>query len=223
MLIFTTIGAIAVFFSVLVYVGNVNAQVGNKVAVLELTKDVDAFKPIDASAYKVVEVPQKWTTTSALRSADDLQGMVAASVLSKGSVLQTGMLVPQSSLPQGYREIAIVVDAETGVAGKVRPGDHVDIIITTAGDDQTLACSEIVISNALVLDVGAVTETGGSGGDFTNRPGVPVTFALTSQDALNLAYAESFSVKLRLALRGAGDDVVIPPGQKRVCSGDEGD
>jgi pilus assembly protein CpaB len=37
-----------------------------------------------------------------------------------------------------------------------------------------------------------------------------VTFALTTDDALTLAYVESFSVKMRLALRGAGDEETLP-------------
>lgn len=219
MLVLTAVGAIVVFFSMLVYVGDVNARVGNKVAVLELTKDVEAFKPIDASAYRVVKVPERWTTDASLREESDLVGMVAATSLPKGSVLQQGMVVPQPNVKTGYREIAIVVDAETGVAGKVNPGDHVDIIVTTGGGEQGEACAKIVISNALVLDVGVVTEVGGSGGDLTNRSGVPVTFSLTSQEALDLARAESFSVKLRLALRGAGDDN-DDPSNREVCEAD---
>lgn len=219
MLVFTAVGAVAVFVSVLVYVNDVNARVGNKVDVLELTKDVDAFKPIDASAYRVVQVPERWTTDATIRSGSELSGLVAASSLPKGSLLQKGMVVPRPSVQTGYREIAIVVDAETGVAGKVEPGDHVDIIATTAGDDHVQACAGVVISNALVLDVGVVTEVGGTGGDLTNRPGVPVTFALTSQESLQLAYVESFSVKLRLALRGAGDDTELPLDKRVFCEG----
>ena len=39
-----------------------------------------------------------------------------------------------------------------------------------------------------------------------------MTFALAVQDALKLAYAESFAVKVRLALRGGGDTGPLPPG-----------
>ncbi|MGO1318554.1 MAG: hypothetical protein ACTMIR_16215, partial [Cellulomonadaceae bacterium] len=53
-----------------------------------------------------------------------------------------------------------------------------------------------------------------AGGDFGVSRGVPVTFALTSEDALRLAYVESFSVKLRLALRGAGDEQELPENER---------
>jgi pilus assembly protein CpaB len=224
LLVLTAIGAIGVFLSVLVFVGDVSSKVGNEVGVLELTKDVGPFKPIDSSAYQVVKVPERWVSDAAIREGSDeqrqLSEMVTASELSKGSVLQTGMVVPQTGGQAGYREIAIVVDAETGVAGRVKPGDYVDIVATTGGDEQTRPCAKIVIMNALVLDVGVVTEAGGTGGDLTNRSGVPVTFSLTALESLVLAYWESFSTKLRLAPRAPGDESEIPEDKREFCAGD---
>ena len=67
------------------------------------------------------------------------------------------MLVDPPGLETGYREVAILVDAETGVAGKVRSGDRVDIIATTAGDEGVPDRAEVWVSNALVLEVGLPT------------------------------------------------------------------
>ena len=223
MLILTAVGAIAVFVSVLLYVGDVNSQVGNRVMVLQLTKDMDAFEPITASSYEFVEVPERWTTSTTLREEEDVAGLVAATALPKGSVLQEGMVITRPGVQPGYREIAIVVDAETGVAGKVKPGDYVDILATTAGTKGTsgnievAACSEVWASNALVLEVGVVTETQeDDSSGFGMTSGVPVTFALRTEDTLRLSYIESFSVKLRLALRGAGDTTGLSVGD-RFC------
>ncbi len=223
MLILTAMGAIAVFVAVLLYVADVNSQVGHRVKVLELTKDVDAYEQITTSSYRSVEVPERWTTSTTLREEEDVVGLVAATALPKGSVLQQGMVITRPGVQPGYREIAIVVDAETGVAGKVKPGDHVDILATTAGTKGTsgnievAACSEVWASDALVLEVGVVTqkqEADASGFGVTN--GVPVTFALKTEDTLRLSYIESFSVKLRLALRGAGDSTGLVVGD-RFC------
>jgi Flp pilus assembly protein CpaB len=213
MLALTVIGAIAVFFSVLVYVGEVNARVGNMVQVLRLTQDVNAFEPIDASVYEVVEVPERWVTPTTLHSENDVVGLVAAAATPAGSVLQGGMVIERPGVQPGYREIAIVVDAETGVAGKVSPGARTDIIATIAATDTAPARAEVWVSNALVLEVGVVagTESQDSLGNFSSGSGVPVTFSLTAEDALRLAYVESFSTKLRLALRGSGDDMVLDP------------
>ena len=40
---------------------------------------------------------------------------------------------------------------------------------------------------------------------------VPITFALPTPEALRVAYAESFSVKLRLALRARNDETTADP------------
>lgn len=212
LLVLTSLGAIAVFFAVLAFVADVNSKVGSMTTVLELTRDVTALEPIESDMVKEVEVPERWVARTALRSADQVIGLVAATDYASGSVVQDGMLVPRPGIQPGYREVAIVVDAETGVAGKVRPGDHVDIIATVAGDENTPPKAQIWGSNVLVLEVGVPSDVEGqdAGGNFETSMGVPVTFALLAEDALKLAYIESFSVKLRLALRGAGDDQVMP-------------
>ncbi|MCL2454772.1 MAG: Flp pilus assembly protein CpaB [Micrococcales bacterium] len=213
LLVLTAIGAIAVFISTLVYVGDVNAQVGNKVDVLRLTKNVPAYQAIDPSMYEVVQVPERWTTDAALRSPADVAGLVTAAALPQGAVLQKGMVIPRPSVAPGYQEIAIMVNAETGVAGKVRPGDKVDIVATFAGtDEENPPMSVVWVSNVRVMEVGVVTSTSANdtAGSFGESRGVPITFALTTRDVLRLTYAESFSVELRLSLRGAGDDTQVP-------------
>lgn len=216
LLVITSIGAIVVFFAVLVYLGDVSSKVGPMTAVVQFTRDVDALEPIEEDMVTTVEVPERWVPETALRTTTDVVGLVAATAYTEGSTLQEGMLVPRPGIQPGYREVAIVVDAETGVAGKVASGNHVDIIATVEGDETTPPRSEIWVSNALVLEVGLPTDVEGSdaSGNFESTQGVPVTFALTSADALRLAYIESFSVKLRLALRGDGDDQDLAPADK---------
>ncbi|GIG39068.1 Flp pilus assembly protein CpaB [Cellulomonas phragmiteti] len=211
LLVVTALGAIAVFLAVVVYVGDVSSRVGPMTQALQLTRAVDAYEPIEPDMLEVVEVPERWVPPTAVRDAQATSGLVAATALPGGSLLQEGMLVPRPGVQPGYREVAIVVDAETGVAGKVAPGDHVDILATVEGDEQRPPRSEIWVSNALVLEVGLPrdVESSDAGGNFGTTQGVPVTFALTSNDALRLAYVESFSVKLRLALRGDGDDQIL--------------
>ncbi|MGY4643336.1 Flp pilus assembly protein CpaB [Cellulomonas sp. URHB0016] len=212
LLIITALGAIAVFLAVVVYVGGVSSRVGPMTQVLRLTQDVNAFQPVEPDMFESVSVPQRWLPAHPLQDVSQTEGLVAATKLPSGSTMQDGMLVQRPGVQPGYREVAIVVDAETGVAGKVSPGNHVDIIATTAGTDGVAQRSEIWVSNALVLEVGLPEDVqkSDSAGNFQGGSGVPVTFALTSEDALRLAYAESFSVKLRLALRGDGDDQVLP-------------
>lgn len=213
LLVVTSLCAVAVFIGVLVYVGSVSSQVGPMVTVVRLTGAVEALQPVDPGVLEVVEVPERWAPETALRSVDEATGLVAATAYEEGTLVQSGMLIPRAGLQPGFREVAIIVDAETGVAGKVGPGDHVDIIATLAATETEPARSELWVANALVLDVGLPHETEDESG-LGSGAGLPVTFALSTEDSLRLAYIESFSEKLRLALRGTGDDQLLPPEQR---------
>lgn len=129
-LAFAVIGAIAVFFSVIGYVNDVESQVGNQVTAYVVGSDVEAYQALDAGDLEQVEIPERWLPDGAVRSPEDLLGNVTAAQLTKGTLLQSSNLVAQPSLEPGQREIAILVDAETGVAGKVSPGDYVDVWAT---------------------------------------------------------------------------------------------
>lgn len=207
----TAVGAIVVFVAVLSMVADVRSQVGPTATVLQLTSPVDALAPITPDMLEEVEIPRRWISSQSLTSADEVLGLVAAAGYEPGTVLQAGMLVEPPGLAQGYREVAILVDAETGVAGKVQPGDRVDIIATIAADEVSPAVSQVWVENVLVIEVGIPqeTEVTDSSGNFSQRNGVPVTFAVSVADAVRLAYAESFSEELRLALRGRGDESAI--------------
>ena len=75
------------------------------------------------------------------------------------------MIGSPPELATGEREIAILVDAETGVAGKISPGSIVDIVATFAGDDQqgVQAESNVVVPGARIIDVGQPELKGGNG------------------------------------------------------------
>ncbi|RRD43020.1 hypothetical protein [Buchananella hordeovulneris] len=63
--------------------------------------------------------------------------------------------------------------------------------------------ARVVVQKALVIEVGVVTTTEGDSktGGFQETEGVPVTFVLNTENSLKLAFAQSFAVKVRLALR----------------------
>ncbi|RYV52218.1 Flp pilus assembly protein CpaB [Pengzhenrongella frigida] len=208
LIIATAIGALVVFVAVLSVVSDVRSQVGPTAMVLQLTTDVQELQAITPDMIEEVSVPERWISETAILSADEVVGKVSASVFAPGTTLQQGMLIDPPGLQAGYREVAILVNAETGVAGKVRSGDRVDILATTAGTETSADRAEVWVANALVLEVGIPrsSEDTDSSGNFSQQQGVPVTFALPVEDALRLAYAETFSEKLRLALRGRGDE-----------------
>jgi pilus assembly protein CpaB len=190
-----------------------------KVTVLALAKPAEKDKAITDDMVKTLELPRRWAPQTALRDRARLIGQVAQADIPSGSVLQEGMIGSPPELASGEREIAILVDAETGVAGKISPGSIVDIVATFAGDEQqgTKAESNVVVPGARIIDVGQPELKGGNGvQDQAADPAqvVPVTFALKPKEALTVTYAESFAAEVRLALLRPGEESQLKAKQR---------
>lgn len=216
LLVAAGVGALGVYFSVLTYVADVNSRVGSMVTVVTLARGVAPYQPIAADGVELREVPKRWLPDDAILDARDVVGLVSPTELPAGSYAQRGMFVNRPGIQRGFREVAILVDAETGVAGKVSSGDRVDIIATSEPtDNPNSRQAAILVSNALIIAVGLPedVEREKRAGGFGSGRAVPVTFALPVQEALKVAYAESFAVKVRLALRGGGDVADVPTGE----------
>lgn len=209
LLVVTSVLAVAVFAGVLSYVRTVSTQVGPMTTVLQLNRAVEAQEPVEPAMLEEVEIPERWAPESAVRDKADVEGLVAATAYRRGAMVQAGMLVERPIVEPGFREVAVIVNAETGVAGKVRPGDRVDVIATMRASEGSKNLARIWVSNVLVVEVGIPT-TVAEPDDIAPSRGLPVTFALNTEDALTLAYVETFSEKMRIALRGAGDEKEIP-------------
>jgi pilus assembly protein CpaB len=209
-----TIGLVMVFVLVAGYVADVRSEVDPKITVLQLGADIGARQPFDDRTLRDVEVPERWAPPRALRDRSTLAGLVAGVDLPRGATLQQGMAVAPPELEKGQREIAILVDAETGVAGKVGAGSTVDVVATFEGErsDSKRPESRIIVSNARVIAIGQPSQRKRGSETTQVEPGqvVPVTFALSPVEALTMTYAESFAQEVRLALIRQGDSEPIP-------------
>lgn len=204
------VGAVGVFVAVASYVSDVESRLGPMATVLELRRPVPAYQAIPADAVAEVEIPRRWAPTTAIPTPVELAGVVAAADLPAGSLLQRGMIRPAPRIEQGEREIAILVDAETGVAGKIRPGDAVDIYATFPATQDRPPTSQIAVERATIIGVGRPETQQSRDEGFAADEVVPVTFALTVDESLRLTYIESFADNVRLALRAPTDDRAIP-------------
>ncbi|GAB3210181.1 pilus assembly protein CpaB [Marinactinospora thermotolerans DSM 45154] len=226
LMIVAGIGAIAVFFTVVSYVNTLQNEMGSYRTALRLTQDVPPYQPITEDMIEEYEVPAKFFDAdvflSDLSQAVEQPGrqVVSATFLNAGSLLQKSMVIAAPELENGEREIAIMIDAETGVAGKVDRQSRVDVYAAYQPNDQQAACAVRVLTNVEVLEVGELGSEIDENTGATNAV-VPVTFRLTAEQTLQLTYAEGFASKLRLALvspEGAGD-----PGGLEFCSSDQAD
>jgi len=149
-------------------------------------------------------------------SEKDLEGAVVRTHLYPGEPITTSRVVHPGEqgflaavLQPGKRAVAIPVDATSGVAGFVFPGDCVDVLFTlkrtVAGDGADEASEVRQFSQTLVTDV-RVLAIDQIADDRLDKPAVvkAVTLEVEMADGQKISLAAALGT-LTLALRKAGD------------------
>ncbi|WP_405489467.1 Flp pilus assembly protein CpaB [Streptomyces sp. NBC_00096] len=212
LLVLSVLCALAAFGGVLVVIGDVNSKVGAEVVAYRVKSDIAPYSTLTAGQFEQVTVPKRWLSDSAVTDLGALRDKMALTALKKGSLLQSDMFVDKPKLQAGEQEIAIMIDASTGVAGKITPGAKVNIIGTYKGKKQTDPdLSVVMVANARVINVGKLTPLEKDSDKKNATEAVPITFALTTKDTQRVAYAESFAVHVRLALVAPGTESTPNP------------
>ncbi|KAB2592819.1 Flp pilus assembly protein CpaB [Streptomyces arboris] len=220
LLLLSVLCAFGAFAGVLSVISDVNSKVGPEVTAYQLKSDVAPYTALNSGQFEKIAMPKRWLSENAVTDLREVEGKIAVTELRTGSLLQSDMMVRKPELRAGEQEIAIMIDAATGVAGKITPGATVNIYATFAGEQQREngepAQSKVIVSNAKVLEVGKLTALNPSGDDRRTQmtEAVPITFALNTLDTQRIAYAESFAEHVRLALVAPGSDGTIRPGDR---------
>ncbi|MCF3137205.1 Flp pilus assembly protein CpaB [Streptomyces olivochromogenes] len=214
LLILSVVCALGAFAGVLSVIDDVKSKVGPEVTAYRVRSDVAPYATLNTSQFEKIEMPERWLSSNAITSLREIQGKIAVTTLRKGSLLQSDMIVDQPALQAGEQEVAIMIDAATGVAGKITPGSRVNVYATFEGRKQgDPDQSKIIVTNARVLDVGRLTSLEPDS-KSQDRQGptdaVPITFALSTIDAQRITYAESFAQRVRLALVAPGSETTVP-------------
>ncbi|MBQ0965872.1 Flp pilus assembly protein CpaB [Streptomyces tendae] len=213
LLVLSVLCALGAFAGVLSVINDVKSKVGPEVTAYRLKSDIEPYTPLGAAQFEKTEMPERWLSENAVTDLSQVRGKIAVTRLKAGSLLQTDMIVDTPALRPGQQEVAIMIDAATGVAGKITPGSTVNVYATFEGaregdPDQ----SKIIVTNAKVIDVGELTslEPDEDSRDREPTDAVPITFALSTIDAQRITYAESFARRVRLALVAPGGDTTVP-------------
>ncbi|MEU7702738.1 Flp pilus assembly protein CpaB [Streptomyces sp. NPDC015492] len=202
LLLLSVLCAIGAFAGVLAVISDVNSKVGPETTAYRIKDDVAPYAPLKADQFEKISMPERWLSETAVTDLRAIKGKIAVTQLKAGSLLQSDMIVEQPELRPGQQEIAIMIDAATGVAGKITAGATVNIYATFAGDQKgEPSQSRMIVAGARVLDVGKLTPIRDrSQGSARANEAVPISFALSTLDAQRVAYAESFAEHVRLAL-----------------------
>ncbi|MFE6405843.1 Flp pilus assembly protein CpaB [Streptomyces sp. NPDC057837] len=213
LLLLSVVCALGAFAGVLSVISDVESKVGPEVTAYRLKSDVPPYTTLTTGQFEKIEMPERWLSDNAVTDLREIQGKIAVTTLKAGSLLQSDMIVRRPALQPGQQEVAIMIDAATGVAGKITPGAAVNVYATFEGaregdPDQ----SKIIVTNAEVLDVGEITALDPDENNRTQQAtdAVPITFALSARDAQRITYAESFAKRVRLALVAPGSDTTVP-------------
>jgi pilus assembly protein CpaB len=106
------------------------------------------------------------------------------------------------------RAVSIAVNAVSGVAGLISPGDHVDVILTqeiqhSPSRTEHLVTSETVLANVLVIAVDqAIAQGAPMNGAAATRPASTVTIQTTTDQAERVTVATRIGA-LSLAVRSS--------------------
>src|SRR3954465_6705756 len=157
-----------------------------------------------------------------------LLGTVVRYQVTAGQPLTRGALVgPKdrgflaAALGAGMRAITVPVNASTGVAGFVFPGDHVDLVLTQqvegGGDGPALKVSETIVRNIRVLATDQRVTDKDKDGKTEVKTFSNVTLEVTPRIAEKVAVAQSMGM-LSLSLRSIADNSAEL--ERAIASGD---
>ncbi|MEU6980846.1 MULTISPECIES: Flp pilus assembly protein CpaB [unclassified Streptomyces] len=206
LLLLSVLCALGAFAGVLSVISDVNSKVGPEVTAYRVKDDIKPYTPLGPGRFEKITMPERWLPETAVTDLAQTEGKIAVTTLKAGSLLQSDMIVKRPALEPGQQEIAIMIDAATGVAGKITPGSTVNIYATFAGERGGQAAqSKMIVAGARVIDVGELTALTPDREDRNRATeAVPITFALSTVDTQRVAYAESFAQHVRLALVAPG-------------------
>jgi len=187
------------------------AKVEQKVKVVYSTKDIPEGATISGDALEEKDCEAGKVPTDALTSTSSAVGRIAKYGIPAGQVVSTHDMAPigvsvgfESKIHEGQRAVTFAVDNQSGVAGFVAPGSHVDIIGIVGNGSTTKALP--ILSDVEVVAVGGNFQK--SSGASAAVPASSVTVALSPEDSNKLIKGVTAG-KLYLTLRSEKDHTPV--------------
>ncbi len=204
------IGLVAVRYFVNVLQKAKGATTNDTVAVVVANADIGATVEIKSAMVEARQVARALAPSMAFSNAEEVVGRVAATAIPKGMALSPALLAPKGTppgmvvrIPDGYRAVAVNIDESAGVAGWVKSGSRVDVVVmlSVRRGSRTENVSKMVLQNVEVLAVG---QDLGTSADTSASLAKSVTLLVEPKDVPKLHLAATRG-KIRLAMRGQHD------------------
>jgi len=185
------------------------------------------FDDIQPHEMLASEVPEGAHADTPQARTDLVGSMVRRSLQPQDILLPADLLRPgdhgflAAVLRPGMRATTVGVDAVSGTAGLIWPGDHVDVILTQVTDDPTLpaarrASAETVLGDVRVIAIDQQLMQGASGATTEQGTARTVTLEATEAQAERVALAARLGhLSLIVRAADAGPDT---PGDKPLTT-----
>lgn len=170
--------------------------------------DLQWGTPVTEEMVVLAPYPNDYLPEGHFTSVEEVIGRVTHKELRRNEPVLEFKLNPAGQTTGGVaavmapemRAMAVKVDDEIGVAGFVKPGDRVDLLVAIQGQDSSQgdATAKLVLEYRRILAIG--TEMVRMGKEDEPRPVRVITLEVTPEEAEKLALATTQG-KLRMVLR----------------------
>lgn len=182
-----------------------------EVPVIVAKVDIPPKSKITSEMVEEIRVPAAYMQPNAMQDRKSVVGIIAREQIVAGEQITERRLVLESKsvgftglIPRDKRAVTLSVSDVSGVAGFVKAGDYVDVLVTFDQNEVGDNASQLVLQNILVLAANKETGSGpveNSGKDKKDAvKGNSVTLAVSPQESAQLALMDEKG-KVRLALR----------------------
>jgi Flp pilus assembly protein CpaB len=198
-------------------VGNPNQQAvdDGMIEIIVPLENVPPGATLEPNMFHRVRKPEIIVGPDIIRDFEEIKGLYSRGVLVSEQPVHRDFLTSlqpvnalTASIPNGYRAIAIAVDAISSVEGWAQPGARVDVIWVTKDFGSQMAY--VVAPNAKVLSANKKAEGARlEGKDAEAEIPATVTLLLSVRDSMRVRLA-ALNGRLALVLRGMDTDNFKP-------------
>ncbi len=195
----------------------IEATGGEPVPLLMVVEDVELGEMLSEKMLATRTLPEAYVEERQVKAVDlsrVLGVRVGVALRANQTLLWTDLSTAERQtisladrIRKGMRAMTVKTDVTSSHSGLLRPGDRVDVLLTSSRSEGSTQMTLPLLQNLLVIavggDVGSVFDQVSDGSENRGRA-VAVTMAVTLEQAALLAQAEDGGV-LRLVLRNEDD------------------
>jgi len=212
----------AAAYGVYQYLNNVKdayVEQGNFVQVAVALQYIPAKTPISPQMFAMKEIPAHYVNNDAAVDPKEVSGKLSKTPLYQDEQILRSKVAgsgdPPEELafivPTGQRAVTVAVNEVSGIAGMIRPGDRIDVLVTFEEEvEKEKKMTSLILQKIRVLatdrSMSATVGQGGQEGIYQT-----ITLAVTPQQAQSLVLATEHG-NTRMMLRShAGEAAVHIP------------